>query len=319
MKKNTPQNYIYSFSYNHHHKELCKLESRQLFGEEENNNLLFSDINIDPSISPFIKRQFEIIFHSESYDDLLKSIEIENISIDNFKVEYLVLEGDPTHYQDRLNKLRDIGYRIDGEPEYTKPSTIYSVCYNEGLWYFGILIRHNADWLKHKKKPYSFSSSINMEIAKTLVSIASKGKKDIKLLDACCGVGTAVLEGCIAGFDIEGCDINWKACVSTRKNLAHYGYASNIYRSDIKDLDKKYDAAIIDLPYNLYTYSDDTITLNIIASAAKLAKRIIVVSITDIESIINEAGLKVTDFGTVDKQGKSAFVRNVWVCEKVSN
>ncbi len=308
--------YIYSFKYDIHNTHLCKLESRQLFNEEEQHKLLFSNSKVDPSISPFIKSRFEILSSSEDYSELLQKIKKANIHIDGFKAEYLVLEGDSTKYPERLKKLKDIGYCIEGDPDYTTPSIIYSVCNYKKTWYFGFLTKHNSDWFKHKKKPCSFSSAINMDIAKTLVSIASKGDKSIRLLDACCGVGTVMLEACISGFDIEGCDIHWRACKSARENLAHYNYTAHVYRSDVKDLDKKYDAAIIDLPYNLYTFSNNTITLNIIKSVTKLTTRLVIVSTSDIETLIKKAGLYVSDSCTVEKKGKK-FARNIWICEKL--
>jgi len=148
------------------------------------------------------------------------------------------------------------------------------------------------------------------------VSIASNGNKTNKILDACCGAGTVMLEGCNSGFNIEGCDINLKACNNTRENLSYYNYTANVYLSDIKDLNKKYDSAIIDLPYNLYAYSNDAIISNIIESTAKLAARIVIVSISDVETIIKKSGLKISDFCTVEKRGKIKFTRNIWVCEK---
>lgn len=309
-------NYIYSFKYDYHHGELCKLESRHIFEKEEKHKLLFSNIKVDPTISPFIKSRFDIILSSEDYVELLEAVKKENIQYEGFKAEYLVLDGDETGYTDRLAKLKDIGYRIEGEPDYKKPSIIYSICHYENVWYFGVLIKHNPDWHKHKEKPCSFSNSINMDLAKVLVSVASKGNKKSQLLDACCGVGTVMLEACFAGFSIEGCDINWKTCRHARINLAHYNYTANVNRSDIKDHDKQYDAAIIDLPYNLYSYSNDTITSNIIESTAKLATRVVIVSISDIEALIKKSGLKISDFCSVEKRGVSKFTRNIWICER---
>jgi len=312
----THSKYIYTFKYDYHHSQLCKLESKQIFDEEEKNKLLFSKVKVDPSLSPFIKNRFEITSSATSYFELLKEVKKEDIHIDGFKVEYLILDGDATEYSERLKKLRDIGHQIEGEPNYDTPTITYSVCKHRDIWYFGILIKHNIDWHKHKKKPCSFSNSISINIAKTLISIASKGNKAMRLLDACCGVGTVMLEACLSGFNIEGCDINWKACKHTRENLAHFNYSANVHRADVKDLDKVYDAAIIDLPYNLYSYSDDSISLHIIASTAKLTNRVIIVSIADIDSIIKKSGLAITDFCTVEKRGKSGFTRNIWVCEK---
>jgi len=295
------------------------MESRQIFDKEDKNKLLFSNVKIDPSISSFIKNRFEIILSSENYSELLNQIKKENIQVEEFKVEYLVLDRDTTAYTERLKKLRDIGYRIEGEPNYYSPSITYSICNYKSVWYFGILIKKNTDWLKHKKKPYSFSNSIDMNIAKTLVSIASKGNKTYQLLDGCCGVGTVMLEACIAGFKIDGCDINWKACKHTRQNLTHYNYTATVYCSDVKDLNQKYDAVIIDLPYNLYAYSDDTIISNIIESTAKLTARLVIVSISDITNLIRNSGFKISDYCNVGKTGKTKFVRKIWVCEKESD
>lgn len=317
MKLKIPNlNYIYSFNYDRHNNELCKLESRQLFEEEEKDKLLFSNIKVNPSISPFIKNRFEIILSAESYSSLLEKIQLKNIHAEEFKVEYLILENDNTSYKERLQKLRDIGYSIEGESNYYSPTIIYAICNYSNVWYFGILIKKNTDWQKHKKKPFSFSNSLSIDIAKTLVSIASKGNNSIKLLDACCGVGTVMLEACYAGFNIEGCDINWKACKHTRLNLAHYDYMSNVFRSDVKDLDEKYDAIIIDLPYNIYAYSDDLIISNIIESTAKLSNRIVIVSVEDISNFINKIEFKIIDSCNVGKSGKSKFARRIWVCER---
>lgn len=319
IQKNLNCDYIYSFKYDIHTKELCRLESRHLFADEESDKLLFSNRKVDPGISSFIKSRFNILSFSEDYSRLLEMIEKKDISVDGFKVEYLILNGDTATYADRLKKLRDVGYCIEGTPDYNEPSITYAICYYECIWYFGILEKDNADWLIHKRKPCSFSNSINMEMAKSLVSIASRGKQGKRLLDACCGVGTIMLEACFSGFSIDGCDNNWKACKNTEKNLSHFNYKANVYYSDIKNLEGKYDAIIIDLPYNLYTYSNDAIAQNIIESAAKLTTRMVIVSISNIGAIIKKSGFEINDFCTVEKRRNSNFTRSVWVCDTVNN
>jgi tRNA G10 N-methylase Trm11 len=309
-------NYLYSFNYDSHNSELCKLESRQLFNQSEKYKILFSDIKVDPSISPFIKNRFEIITSSDSYTNLITNIKEEDIHIDGFKAEYLILDGDNTDYDERRKKLKDIGYSIVGEPDFENPSIIYSICIYNNIWYFGVLIKHNMEWQKHKKKPFSFSNSIGMDIAKTLVALTSKGDKTKKLLDACSGVGTVILEACIAELNIEGCDINPKRYEQTLKNIKHYDYTSNIYCTDIKDHVGSYDCAIVDLPYNLYSLVDDSTTEHIINSTVKLADRVVIVSTSDIKETIKKSGLKVKDFCIVEKRGKSKFARKIWVCEK---
>lgn len=309
-------NYIYSFSYDNTESELCKLESRYIFNKEEKNKLLSSDIKVDPSSSAFIKKRLDITLSSEDYSSLINEIKNQNICVEGFKVEYLVLDGDTTEYSERLEKLKDIGYRIQGNPEYYKPSITYALCYYKGIWCFGILVKNNSDWNKHKQKPFSYSNSININIAKALVNIAAGTNKEKKLLDACCGVGTIMLEACFAGNNIEGCDINWKVCRQARANLSHFNYSTTVYRSDIKDISNRYDAAIIDLPYNLFSCADDDNILHIIKSTAEITDRLVIVSISDITDLITNTGLRISDYCSVSKRGKTSFARIIWVCEK---
>jgi len=308
--------YLYSFSYGIAESELCKLESRCIFNKEEKNKLLFTDIKAEPSSSAFLKNRLEIISFSKNYSTLINKIKKENICIENFKVEYLVFDGDTTGYAERLQKLRDIGYSIEGDTDYYNPTTTYALCYCEGIWYFGILIKNNFAWHKHKQKPCSFSNSISINIAKALVNIAAKANKEKKLLDACCGVGTIMLEACFAGFNIEGCDINWKACKHTRENLSHFNYTANVYCFDIQDISKRYDAAIIDLPYNLYSCATDSNILHIIESTAEITDRLVIVSISDITNLITKTEFRISDYCSVSKRGKRHFARKIWVCEK---
>ncbi len=308
--------YIYTFNYDNTESELCKLELRCIFNEEVTSKLLFSDIKMDPSSSAFVKSRIDIIKFSEDYDTLINDIKKENICTECFKVEYLVFDGDTTEYADRLEKLRDIGYSIEGAHDYYSPKKTYALCNIQGVWYFGVLIKNNFDWHKHKQKPCSFSNSISISIAKALVNIAANGNKDKMLLDACCGVGTIMLEACFAGFNIEGSDISWKTCNNARENLSFFNYTANVYCSDIKDISKKYDAAIVDLPYNLYSFASDSDILKIIESTAAIADRIVIVSTTDISNIISKTGFVITDYCSVSKRGKRTFARKIWVCEK---
>lgn len=310
--------YLYSFNYDHFELELCKLESKYVFNEEDKNKLLFSDIKVAPSSSAFIKNRLDIISSSEDYSLLIDKIKGEKICIEGFKVEYFVFEGDTTEYAERLSKLKDIGYSIEGYPDYYNPTKTYALCFHDGVWYFGDLIKNKFAWQKHKEKPWSYSNSISMNIAKALVNIAAKANKEIKLLDACCGVGTIMLEACFAGYSIEGCDINPKVCKNARENLSHFNYTAEVHHCDLKDLGKKYEAAIIDLPYNLFSIATDQDLSNLIESATEITNRLVIVSGSDITEHISNAGFKLLDQCSAGKRGKKYFSRQVWVCEKIT-
>lgn len=311
--------YLYSFKYDYHHEALCKLESRQLFNAEPQNKILFSSTKIDSSISPFIKTRLEILHSNKSYDSLLNFIEEQKIKVEGFSVEYLLLDNDPAERPERRQRQKDIGCLIEGFPNFEKPTVLYSICRLHGIWHFGILTKQDTKWHEHNNKPYSFSSSICIRIAKTLVSIASKGNKSKSLIDTCCGVGTIMLEACVSGFSIEGCDINPKTCNHARLNLKHFLFDAKVHYCDIKNLNSNYAAAIIDLPYNLYSESSESVTENIISSTAKIAQRVIIVSTINIQKTIKNSNLKVLDSCFVKKRGKTNFERIVWVCAAQKN
>ena len=307
--------YIYSFRYDHTESNLSKLESWYLFNKQESHKQLFSNIEIDPSKSAFIKSRLDITTSSDNYEDLIDQIKKKEIMTDGFKVEYLILEGDETRNKERLGKLKDVGYSINTFPDYYNPTITYGLCSFENIWYFGILNKNNFIWQKHKQKPFSYSNSIKQNIAKALVNIAASTKRNPKLLDACCGVGTIMLEACFTGYSIEGCDISWKTCNNARANLAHYDYAAEVHHADIKDLDKQDDAAIIDLPYNIYSPASDMDISNIIKATTEITNRLVIVSTAEIGDAIENAGLTVLDYCDVSKRGKANFTRKVWVCE----
>lgn len=311
-------NYIYSFVYDKTESDLCKLESRSVFNQEEKNKLLFSDIKIEPSISAFIKTRLDIILVSEDYSKIINEIKSKGIGIEGFKVEYLVLDGDTTEYVERLNKIRDIGYSIKCYPDYYTPTITYALSYYKDIWYFGVLIKTNSAWQKHKQKPCSYSNSISLSIAKVLVNVAARANKEKKLLDACCGVGTIMLEACFAGINIEGCDSNEKICQHARENLSFFNYTANVFHSDIKDIDKRYDAAIVDLPYNLYSNATENEIFHIIESTAEITDRLVIVSTSDIAILISKAGLRISDYCSINKRGKANFNRKIWVCDRAA-
>jgi len=308
--------YLYSFTYDNTETELSKLETRSIFNAEETNKLIFSDVKIEPSSSAFIKNRLEIILSSENYLSLIEAIKKEHIHVEDFKVEYLVMKGDTIEYSRRLEKLKDIGYSIEGNPDYYHPVITYALGNYKGIWLFGILNKDKFDWQKHQKKPFSYSNSININTAKALVNIAGNGKKEKTLLDACCGAGTIMLEACFAEKNIEGCDINWKLCKAARNNLAHFNYSAEIFRSDIKDISKRYDAAIVDLPYNLLSVATDKDIIHIVESTSAITDRLVIVSISDITNIIKNTKLSISDYCVVGKPGNVKFARRIWVCEK---
>ncbi len=311
--------HIYFFRYDTTESMLCKLESRYLFNEEDEHKHLITHVTIDPSRSAFIKKRLDVIALATDFGMLIDLIKAKEISTDGFKVEYLILAGDSARNAERLSKLRDVGFCIDTYPDYHHPTITYGICTYAGVWYFGVIVKNNFIWEHHRQKPHTYSNSIKQNIAKALVNIAVNSKQDVTLLDACCGAGTIMLEACFAGYEIDGCDISWKISNNARANLSHFNYDGEVYFSDIKDITQRYDAAIIDLPYNIYSQASESDVLHIIRSTSAITDRIVIVSTVAIEDSIRSAGLRVVDYCTVPKRGKAKFTRRIWVCESVKD
>lgn len=308
--------FLYIYNYDLNLNEICALEARQIFGKEPTNKTLTSNIEVNPSISPFIKARIELISSASDYSQLLANIKEQDIHIEDFNIEYLILQDDSAGFVERRQVAKDIGWCIEGDPNFKNPTHMFAVCKDGQNWYFGKLTKRNSDWQKHKQKPQSFSNSIDMKIGKSLVATASQGDTSRQLLDACCGVGTILLEACFASIQITGCDISQSACSYSEENLAHFGYHAPVHCTDIKDHKGNYDAVIIDLPYNLYSISTDDIAFRIIQAAATKGARLIIVSIADIKPLLIQSGLVISDFCNVEKKGGSRFKRKIWVCER---
>ncbi|NRW77833.1 hypothetical protein [Clostridium beijerinckii] len=55
------------------------------------------------------------------------------------------------------------------------------------------------------------------------------------------------------GIDVVGCEINKSIAENAKKNLEFYGYENVVTNGDMNEIEEKYDTAIIDLPYGLFT------------------------------------------------------------------
>lgn len=310
----TQSTYLYALNYDATEQALCQLESMYLFHTAIRTKVHFSDKAVSPSDSAFIKSRLTLMATAADEIQLQAAIHALHLSAEGFKVVYTVMAGDETAYAHRLAIMRGIGMAITGVPNFKAPTILYGVCKHQGVWYFGEFVKNNVQWLAHGQKPFSFSNSLGLNLAKTLVNIAGQNNKATTILDACCGVGTILLEGCFAGYAITGCDINQKAAENARANLAHFNYSAQVHHANIARVTQRYDAVIIDLPYDLFTAATDVDMQGIITACAQLSGFILIVSVADITDMIRNAGLRVENRCVVAKKGKSSFARTVWVC-----
>jgi tRNA G10 N-methylase Trm11 len=308
--------FIYITASNENERSLCKLEMRTLFGVEPGFNLVESPIRIEPSRSPFIKARIEVLFKGNSIGEigeLAKTIELDGST---FKV-VVIDHDDPgsngkIEYGDKRAIEREIGLRIRGKAEMRNPDRVYGVVRLGDQWRMGMLTQGEAIWLKHNDKPRKYSTALGTRVARAVVNIAVPRTEGVRVIDPCCGIGTVLVEAMSMGIDIVGREINPLAAIGARENLAYFGFGSKVTLGDMREITEVYDAAIIDMPYNLCSVLSDEEKLEMLRSARRFAGRAVIVTIESMDEIVEQAGFKMTDRGTVNK---GHFIRHVMVCE----
>lgn len=312
MYKNINGSFLYFINYQDNERELCKMEMRCLFNREINEKYFFSDIDINASKSPFIKSKIKIIYSDESLDRMVRKIKEDNLSYDDFKVSYVKSEQGDVQYEDRLEATRKIGFVVNGYPDMHKPLNPLAVTKINGLWIFGEYERNDFKWQKHNDKPYSYSNALGLRMARALVNIAMKDNEEGTLIDPCCGVGTVVIEALDLGIKVKGCEISKQIAYNARENVEFLGYLRDtIVCYDMHKIKDKYDSAIIDIPYGLFS----PVTLEeqkaIIHTARNICEKMVIVTFEDMEKFIVEAGFSVIDKCVVPKGN---FKRHILVC-----
>ena len=312
MYKNINGSFLYFINYQDNERELCKMEMRCLFNREINEKYFFSDIDINASKSPFIKSKIKIIYSDESLDRMVSKIKEDNLSYDDFKVSYVKSEQGDVQYEDRLEATRKIGFVVNGYPDMHKPRNPLAVTKINGLWIFGEYERNDFKWQKHNDKPYSYSNALGLRMARALVNIAMKDNEEGTLIDPCCGVGTVVIEALDLGIKVKGYEISKQIAYNARENIEFLGYPRDtVICHDMHEIKDKYDSAIIDIPYGLFS----PVTLEeqkaIIHTARNICEKMVIVTFEDMEKFIVEAGFSVIDKCVVPKGN---FKRHILVC-----
>lgn len=303
--------YFYSINYPVYEKDLCNMEMKCLFGEEITNKYFLSDIDINPSRSPFIKERIDIKYCKNNLEDIVKNIIDDNLSYEQFKVCYIKLEDGDVDYKERLQSIREIGLVVNGQSEMHNPEVLLGVTKVKEKWVFGVYERNDYEWHIHDRKPNSYSNSLGLRLSRALVNIAVGNNIECMLVDPCCGVGTVIIDAMSMGINARGFEINKPIARNAKENLAFFGYENVITTADMREIEEKFDVAIIDLPYGVFTPTTLKKQTDIIKSARRISDKLVLVTFEDMDDIIEEAGFKIIDKCFVCK-GK--FIRHINIC-----
>ncbi|QGQ98273.1 methyltransferase domain-containing protein [Paenibacillus psychroresistens] len=306
--------YVYTYACHEDEKDLCQLELRVIFGIEPANGYIESSLYMDPSRSPFIKQRVSLLFSGTSSAELAEQVTAVELNEATFKVVYTEAEWDASvklDFEEKRSVEREIGWQIQGKADMRTPERTFAVICLDNRWLFGECVSNKAIWLAHKNKPQNYSTALNTRLARAVVNIAIPQTEGIKAIDPCCGIGTVLIEARSMGIDMVGYDLNPLAVIGARANLAHFGLESNVTIGDMRSIQGSFDAAILDLPYNLCSVSSPEEQLEMLQSARGFARRVVIVTIEAMDELIINAGFMIQDRCIVSK---GSFLRQVIVC-----
>lgn len=102
-----------------------------------------------------------------------------------------------------------------------------------------------------RRRPFWSSLATEPRLARFLVNL-SAAEPGESMLDPCCGTGSILVEGALAGLDVFGSDISERAVDGSRRNLADAGLDADVRRLDAREVERwgrPFDAVVSDLPY----------------------------------------------------------------------
>ncbi|WP_339204893.1 RNA methyltransferase [Paenibacillus sp. FSL K6-3182] len=308
--------FVYTYGYRIEEADLCRLEMRSLFGKQSETDLLFSEIDVHPDRSPFMRERLEVLYQGERLEDILEQVKQIQLGEATFKVIFLKMNDltaeNKIDFEGQRAIERELGVYIEGEADVRKPDCVFGILTWGGRWYFGNYIKSKAVWLAHMQKPRSYSIALSTRVARAIANIAIPNPVGIKAIDPCCGIGTVLVEALSMGMNIVGRDINHFIIRGTRENLAHFEYETDAVCGDIADISDHYDVAIVDMPYNHFSNTTPEAQFSLLQHTRRIANKAVIVTADPMDELIANAGLTILDRCTTRK---GSFVRQIIVCE----
>jgi len=311
-KMNSKAKYMYIVNSPVLEQELCNLEMRSIFDNMPQDKILMSDIDFNPSDSVFIRGQLEPLYITDSFEGILKNLDTDKLKLEEFRIELIKELDTGIGYHEKLPYFNKIGERINGIPNVKNPKIRLGIGKLHDKWIFGFYKKNDSLWMKHTKKPCSYSNSLSVRVARSLINIATNGDKTKSIIDPCCGVGTTIVEGLSMGYNICGTDISAKNAINSRQNLDFFNLESRVKHQDMTTIDEYYDCSIIDIPYGLFSHITKEQQQAIITKAKNISKKLVLVTFEDLDYMTEIAGFKIIDRCIVPK-GK--FKRYIIVCK----
>jgi tRNA (guanine10-N2)-dimethyltransferase len=305
------QKYLYTTNYSKDEESLCRMEMKCLFSRTLDGKHLISDIYVDPSRSPFIKKCISIMYIGETVQEIVDQIVINKLTSINYKVAYINATDETIGFREGRSIEFEIGFNILGEAEMKNPSIIFGITKIANKWVFGECESNDSEWLLRNVKPFSYSNALKVNVSRALVNIAVGNNMGCSVVDPCCGIGTVIIEAISMQINIKGYELNPYIAENAKANLRYFGFEDVITIGDMHDIEQKFDVAIVDLPYGIFTKISTEEQLAIISTARRIADRMVIITFEDMAQQISSFGFQIDDRCTVSK---GTFERHIFIC-----
>jgi tRNA G10 N-methylase Trm11 len=163
----------------------------------------------------------------------------------------------------------------------------------------------------HNIKPFSYSNALKVNVSRALVNIAVGNNIGSNVVDPCCGIGTVIIEAISMQINIKGYELNSYIAENAKANLRYFGFDDVITIGDMHDIDQKFDVAIVDLPYGIFTKVTSEEQLAIMSTARRIATKMVIITFEDMKQQIISVGFHIDDRCTVSK---GTFERHIFIC-----
>ncbi|GGN99335.1 TRM11 family SAM-dependent methyltransferase [Saccharibacillus kuerlensis] len=292
--------YLYDFACHEEERPLCEMELRTLFDSAPCEKFIVSNRRMDPSRSPFVHGRLAVEAAEDSLKGMAEAASRLELDGQTFKLRYIAADG-TADYTERRRVERIIGAHFRGRADMKTPQRLYGIAYVKGIWLLGAYKESEAVWLYHNEKPRQYSTALGTRMARAVVNIAVPQPEGVTAVDPCCGIGTVLIEAKSMGIQMDGFDLNPLAAIGARENLTHFGLPGTVGVADMRTLQGKYDALVLDLPYNLCSVLTTDERFEMLLGARRLADRCLIVATEDIETELEAADFFVSDRCVVRK------------------
>ncbi|HCA46191.1 MAG TPA: hypothetical protein DEP45_02200 [Armatimonadetes bacterium] len=195
---------------------------------------------------------------------------------------------------------RAVANTIIGRPDLSRPAVELIAQVHEREWLLSELVSRTTNgWLGHEQRPHQYSSALPPRIARAMVNlVAVPGDR---LIDPCCGSGTALVEASSMGIEPFGWEINRTIVEQAAANICHHQQAAWLVVGDGRTARGSWNGAVLDLPYGISSERCDDVARGLVEHALEVARLVAVVTVDDLSGLFAGCGGEVLGTATVIK------------------